>query len=338
MRGGAAAHAMGPASAEAVADALRALADPLRLRILSAIASSAAGEVPAGELAAMTDVTQPTVSHHLKVLRDAGALTSERRATSVFYRIAPNLQHAITALLDTFAPAAATIGTQPVTTRREPAGPDPLLHADEILERIGERLAERFTDIDRPTVTRTLRESYAALVRTAKVTRYVPVLAERFARQRLEDLRRAQRGSTDPGRKPQVLFVCVANAGRSQLAAALLERYVGDRIVIRSAGSSPAHDVHPTVRPVLDEILGPHAEPPFPKPLTDDAVRAADVVITMGCGDVCPILPGTRYEEWALGDPALASPAGVRAIRDDIDARVRALADELLGPAFRAEP
>ncbi|HZL06053.1 MAG TPA: ArsR family transcriptional regulator, partial [Coriobacteriia bacterium] len=83
-------------------------------------------------------------------------------------------------------------------------------------------------------------------------------------------------------------------------------------------------------RPLLEEILGPDAEPPFPKPLTDDAVRAADVVVTMGCGDVCPVFPGKRYEDWALGDPALASPEGVRAIRDDIDARVRALAAELL--------
>lgn len=330
MATGARERAIGSGVAEPLAEALRAIGDPTRLRVLSAIATADAGEVSAGELAAMTEVTAPTVSHHLRVLKEAGLLISDRRASAVYYRLAADVQHAVTVLLEAFAPVAVRLGprSRPDVPER-PGGIDALRHADELIDRIGEKLVERYGDLTRDVVVRTVRESYTALLRTARVTRYVPVLAERFAKQRLDDLRRVE-GQSAGVRKPQVLFVCVANAGRSQLAAALLRHYAGDAVVIRSAGSHPADEIHPTVQPLLDEILGPDAEPPFPKPLTDDAVRAADVVITMGCGDVCPVFPGKRYEDWALGDPALASPEGVRAIRDDIDARVRALAAELL--------
>ncbi len=179
---------------------------------------------------------------------------------------------------------------------------------------------------------RTVRESYTGLARSATVSAHLITLTERFARQRLADLVR-DRAST----APQVLFVCVANAGRSQLAAALVHRYAGDRVVVRSAGSAPAADVHPTVRPEL-AALGVGDAQAFPKPLTDDAVRASDVVITMGCGDVCPVLPGVRYEDWLVGDPALASPAGVAAIRSELDARVRALLGELLPDLDLSDP
>ncbi|GEN80296.1 metalloregulator ArsR/SmtB family transcription factor [Actinotalea fermentans] len=330
MATGARERAIGSGVAEALAEALRAIGDPIRLRVLSAIATADAGEVSAGELAAMTEVTAPTVSHHLRVLKEAGLLVSDRRASAVYYRLATDVQQAVTVLLEAFAPVAARLGSQrrPDVPERL-GGIDPLRHADELIDRVGEKLVERYGDLTRDVVVRTVRESYTALLRTARVTRYVPVLAERFAKQRLDDLRRVE-GQSATVRRPQVLFVCVANAGRSQLAAALLRHYVGDAVVIRSAGSHPADEIHPTVQPLLEEILGPDAETPFPKPLTDDAVRAADVVITMGCGDVCPVFPGKRYEDWALGDPALASPEGVRAIRDEIDARVRALAVELL--------
>ncbi|MGO1293823.1 MAG: ArsR family transcriptional regulator, partial [Cellulosimicrobium funkei] len=102
-----------------------------------------------------------------------------------------------------------------------------------------------------------------------------------------------------------------------------------DRVVLRSAGSAPASHIHQGVRQ-SQTAHGITADDAFPKPLTDDAVRAADVVVTMGCGDVCPVLPGTRYEDWLVGDPALASPAGVAAIRDELDTRVRALLADLL--------
>ena len=127
----------------------------------------------------------------------------------------------------------------------------------------------------------------------------------------------------------EVLFVCVHNAGRSQMAAGLLALHSGGRVGVRSAGSEPAEIVNPEVVAVMTE-LGVDLANAFPKALTDDAVRAADVVITMGCGDACPIYPGKRYEDWQVDDPAEASSLDeVRRIRDDIDVRVRRLLEEL---------
>jgi protein-tyrosine-phosphatase len=126
--------------------------------------------------------------------------------------------------------------------------------------------------------------------------------------------------------RPEVLFVCVHNAGRSQMAAALLAHIGGDRVRVTSAGSAPAGEVNPAVVEAMAEI-GLDLSHEFPKPLTDDAARAADVVITMGCGDACPYYPGKRYEDWQLDDPAGRSVDDVRPIRDEIERRVR----ELLG-------
>ncbi|MBA3764482.1 MAG: arsenate reductase ArsC [Actinobacteria bacterium] len=127
---------------------------------------------------------------------------------------------------------------------------------------------------------------------------------------------------------PEVLFVCVHNAGRSQMAAALLDHYAQGRIIVRSAGSLPAAEIHPVVLEAMGEV-GVDITGAFPKPVTDDLVRASDVVITMGCGDACPYYPGRRYEEWELDDPTGKGIDAVRAIRDEIDRRVRALVDEL---------
>jgi arsenate reductase len=130
-------------------------------------------------------------------------------------------------------------------------------------------------------------------------------------------------------RIPEVLFVCVHNAGRSQMAAVLLARYAGDRIVVRSAGSTPADEVNPAVVEAMREV-GVDLSRESPKALTSEAVEASDVVITMGCGDACPVFPGKRYLDWELTDPSGLSVEEVRPIRDEIDGRVRALADELL--------
>jgi protein-tyrosine-phosphatase len=127
---------------------------------------------------------------------------------------------------------------------------------------------------------------------------------------------------------PEVLFVCVHNAGRSQMAAALLDHLGKGRVHVRSAGSEPADRTNPDVVTAMAEI-GLDVSKEFPKPITDDAVRAADVVITMGCGDACPIYPGKRYEDWELDDPARADLEGVRRIRDEIAERVRRLLNEL---------
>ncbi|MBM3661100.1 MAG: arsenate reductase ArsC [Actinobacteria bacterium] len=131
--------------------------------------------------------------------------------------------------------------------------------------------------------------------------------------------------------RPEVLLVCVHNAGRSQMAAAFLQHHAGDRVVVRSAGSAPADDVNPAVVEAMAEVgidlraLGAH-----PKRLEDVTVQASDVVITMGCGDACPIYPGKRYEDWKLDDPAGQGVDAVRPIRDEIERRIRALVAELV--------
>jgi arsenate reductase (thioredoxin) len=136
--------------------------------------------------------------------------------------------------------------------------------------------------------------------------------------------------------RPEVLFVCVHNAGRSQMAAALLAHHADGRVVVRSAGSAPADDLNPAVVEAMSEVgIDLRAGGAHPKRLEDEAVRASDVVITMGCGDTCPIYPGKRYEDWELDDPAGQGVDAVRPIRDEIDRRVRALVDDLL--ADRAE-
>jgi len=127
---------------------------------------------------------------------------------------------------------------------------------------------------------------------------------------------------------PEVLFVCAHNAGRSQMAAALLDHHAAGRVRVRSAGSVPADEVNPAVVAVMAEV-GLDLSKEFPKPLTDDVVAGADVVITMGCGDACPIYPGKRYLDWDLTDPAGLPIEQVRPIREDIDRRVRALLDDL---------
>lgn len=322
------AHAIGAESAATIVTTLKAVAEPIRLRMLSFLATAAAQEACVCDLAELTDVSQPTVSHHLKVLRDAGVLTSERRGTWVWYRIAPGYRGAISTLLESFAPAALDLER----TQRHLTG---IYDADAVLDRLADELAATHPDLSLEVVLRTVRESYTALARSAKVSAHLLGLTERFARQRLADLERdaarraASADDAAPAVRPQVLFVCVANAGRSQLAAALVHQYAGDRVIVRSAGSTPAADIHPTVRPELT-ALGVDDPEAFPKPLTDDAVRAADVVVTMGCGDVCPVLPGKRYEDWHVGDPALASPTGVAAIRAELDTRVRALLADVL--------
>ncbi|GEK86594.1 metalloregulator ArsR/SmtB family transcription factor [Microbacterium aerolatum] len=313
-------HAMGEDVASSVASTMKALSDPLRLRMLSAIASDPRGESCVCDLAELAEVSQPTVSHHLKVLKDVDVLTSERRGTWVWYKINPNRRRAVTTLLDSFAPAtvAAPWADDAADEARRP-------DFDARVTHLADELAEEIPELDSATVLTIVRESYTALARTARVTSALIPLTERFARQRLSDLTRDRDTAV-----PQVLFVCVANAGRSQLAAALVNQIADGKIIARSAGSSPADVIHPHVRSLLTEIEGDEAAERFPKPLTDDAVRAADVVITMGCGDVCPIIPGVRYDDWAVGDPALASREGVEAIRDDITARVRTLVDDLL--------
>ena len=138
--------------------------------------------------------------------------------------------------------------------------------------------------------------------------------------------------STGELSRPEVLFVCVHNAGRSQMAAALLDHHAGGRVLVRSAGSVPADEINPAVVAAMAEV-GLDLSKEFPKPLSTEAVEGADVVVTMGCGDACPVFPGKRYLDWELPDPAGRPVEQVRAIRDEIERRVQALLAELVAAA-----
>ncbi len=155
------------------------------------------------------------------------------------------------------------------------------------------------------------------------------MLGHAFARERLRALDQA-RDVIDEA-VPQVLFICVHNAGRSQMAAALLDRHAGGRVHVRSAGSTPAEEIHAGVREAMAEV-GVDLSQELPKAWTDEVVEAADVVVTMGCGDACPVYPGKRYLDWDLPDPAGKPVEEVRRIRDQIDERVRGLLVELTPP------
>ena len=202
-----------------------------------------------------------------------------------------------------------------------------LLTPEAGLHRLADQLAERFTGVfARETIDRYVFESYTALARTAKVTTHLPMLAGRFAAERLTAL--AQAKGAIASDVCEVLFVCVHNAGRSQMAAGLLAQHGAGRVHVRSAGSQPSATIDAAVIEAMAEV-GVDITAEFPKPLTDDVVRAADVVVTMGCGDACPVYPGKRYLDWQVRDPAGLSLGEVRAIRTDIDTRVRALLAEL---------
>jgi arsenate reductase len=176
------------------------------------------------------------------------------------------------------------------------------------------------------TVERFLHSSYDQFASRATIPNYLTLLAERFARQRLRALAKVE-GKSHDGR-PIVLFLCTHNAGRSQMAMGWFEHLAGERAVAWSGGSDPVNDVNPAAIEAMAE-RGIDISREYPKPWTDEIVRAADVVITMGCGDACPVFPGKRYEEWELADPAGKEVDGVRPIRDDIERRVRALLAQL---------
>lgn len=193
------------------------------------------------------------------------------------------------------------------------------------------RLAEEFTGTyGAETIERFLTSSYDEFAGRATIPTFLPLLAERFARQRLQALAKVE-GKHDSG-TPTVLFLCVHNAGRSQMALGFFEHHVGHRAVAWSGGSEPGELVNPVAIAAMAE-RGIDISGEYPKPWTDEVVRAADVVISMGCGDACPVFPGKRYEEWALEDPDGADLDTVRAIRDTVERRVLTLIDELDLPA-----
>ena len=283
---------------------LTSLGDPTRARILRLIRDSADGRALVSRLAEALELRQPTISHHMKSLHDEGIVVREPDGRRVWYSIAPDFAGRVDALLGE--------GARPA--------PDP------DLERIATDLILRYRGVFGPeTVRAKVVESYELLASIGDCDRLASRTAA-FAAARLDALKRSQ---GTPGVIPSVLFVCVQNAGRSQIAAGILRQLAGDRVLVRTAGSEPAGDVRTAIVSTLDEIGVPLGDE-FPKPLTDEVVRGADVVVTMGCGDACPIYPGRRYIDWQLEDPVGKSPDQIRVIRDDIDRRVRALLAELV--------
>ncbi|TFC43600.1 arsenate reductase ArsC [Cryobacterium sp. TMT2-10] len=202
-----------------------------------------------------------------------------------------------------------------------------LTYPEEYLKRLARDLTVRFAGVfSAETVERYVLESFTALLRTSTVKAHLATNTIRFATDRVTAL--AQAKGAIARSVPEVLFVCEQNAGRSQMAAVFTNALSGGAVHVRSAGSAPSREVNPTVAAAMAEI-GLDFTEAFPKPLTDDVVQAADVVITMGCGDACPVYPGKTYQDWALTDPAGRSLEKVRVIRDEITDRVERLLDTL---------
>jgi ArsR family transcriptional regulator len=287
---------------------LKLLADPTRARILSLILESPDGRRLVGSMAAELGLRQPTVSHHVKALLVEGLLRRDPEGRQVWYSIPPDQVDRMAEMLR---------GNRPVPV------------TDAVLRRISADLTTRFAGTFGPeTVDRYVRESRVLLAERAGAARHLPSLTARFAAERLSALAKDELPLA--GRVPEVLFVCVQNAGRSQLAAGILRHLGGDHVRVRTAGSAPGEAVRSVIVTALDEI-GVSIGGEYPKPLTDEVVRAADVVVTMGCGDACPVYPGRRYLDWDLEDPVGLPLARVRGIRDDIEVRVRELLGSLVG-------
>ncbi len=289
---------------------LAALGDPTRGAIVRLLLDATDHSLTVGRLTEALDLRQPTVSHHLRVLHDAGLLERTPRGREVWYSLPETVAFR---LEDWAAPEGETSISGALLGR--------------IIDDLGTRFVGTFS---RETVQRVVLDSYD-LLRAREGGRALPSAIAQFSAERLsaqETTALESAGRRADGSPIEVLFVCVQNAGRSQLASAILRHLGGDRVRVRTAGSAPIDAIRPAVVTALDEIGVPLGGE-FPKPLTDDVVRAADVVITMGCGDACPVFPGRRYLDWEVADPAGQPLDRVREIRDDIDRRVRVLLEEL---------
>jgi arsenate reductase len=190
-----------------------------------------------------------------------------------------------------------------------------------------ERLRQRFEgQLNVETIERFLYESLDALLERARNTEWIPLLAERFATDRIRAVIRLE--SDEVGLNPSVLFLCVHNAGRSQMAAGFMRALAGDQVDVFSGGSEPSESVNKAAVAAMAE-KGIDIGREIPQPWADEIVRASDVVVTMGCGDACPIFPGKRYVDWEVDDPSGLTLEEVRPIRDDLESRVRSLMAEL---------
>ncbi len=280
------------------------LADPTRAAILGLMLATDDGRVLVGRIALTLGLRQPTVSHHMKALLDEGILTREPSGRQTWYAIAPDHRERVRALF----------ADEPTAEHHEPD-----------LARVVDDLLIRFDGtLDRTEIERCVIETHELL----KESSHPRLLASRTAAFAADRLASTTRAGVDQD-VPEVLFICVKNAGRSQIAAAVLRHLAGDRVRVRTAGSAPSDDVRGAIVTALDEI-GISLGGEFPMPLTDDAVRTADVVVTMGCGDVCATYPGKTYLDWDVDDPVGRPLNEVREIRDEINGRVHGLLQDLL--------
>ena len=306
-------------SAASRARQIGVLADPVRLRLLSLLATDPDRSYRADELGAVLELSAVAVDGHLEQLRAVGLIVARPGADGA--QLVPSAEAWIR-FGRLLSGKSSYVPTEPAAVVWDDLPP--------VIHRIADRLAYRFSAQFSPeTVQRYVAESYQLLLARAKTTRHLPSLTSRFASDRLGALAAAQ--GFDLTGVPEVLFVCVQNSGRSQIAAGLLRTRAGDRVHVRTAGSKPAEAIDPIVVEVLEEIGVPIVAE-FPKPLTDEVVQAADIVITMGCGDACPVYPGRRYMDWKISDPIGQPIVEVRRIRDQIKSHV----DELMaGLALR---
>jgi arsenate reductase (thioredoxin) len=310
------------AAAAARARQLDALAEPDRLRVLSGVASRPDGRADATSLAAELDLEPDEVEKHVAVLVALELLEEVKDRPRTFMPTAETwmrFSRLIVAMERPSHPAASR------SERCASVGSE--VELPQVLRRITDRLAYRFSStFSKETVERYVADSYRLLAERARVSAHLPSLTTRFVEDRLNAL--AVTSGRDLRGTAEVLFVCVQNAGRSQMAAALLRQIAGDQVHVRTAGSRPSGQIDPVVVEVLDEI-GVPVVAEFPKPLTDEVVQAADFVITMGCGDACPIYPGRRYMDWPVADPVGQPLEEVRRIRDEIAARLTVLCQKM---------
>jgi arsenate reductase (thioredoxin) len=296
--------------ADQLAERLRALADPIRLRLLGLLAH---GDCPVGALATALGVGQPLVSFHLDQLATAGLIRLERAGRFTYAQLrhpaAQTLLDEVGGLLGVDGPTAAA------------AGPARSVVPDDVLSELYARFGRLLTTerVERVTTEEATRLGHLDPAQA-------PPVVSVHAAQRLRALAQAERRIAKA--VPEVLFVCVHNAARSQMAAALAATLGGGHIHAWSAGSQPAVRLHPEAVAVMAEI-GIDLAGQVPKPWTTELVRAADVVVTMGCGEDIPVFPGVRYLAWQIPDPAGQPLTAVRGIRDQLAAHVRALLDDL---------
>ncbi|WP_235272454.1 arsenate-mycothiol transferase ArsC [Microbacterium profundi] len=282
------------------------LGNPDILRVLSALAS----DIPVASIPAELSLSSAVIDEALRSLLITGLVRDD--------------EGRVTPTVDAWVRFGRLLSSESLQT--VPAAPAVADLPQGVMTIVAD-LAYRFSSTFSPeTVASYVAQSYLLLSQRARVREHLLTMTERYAADRLEALATAQGLLLRD--TPEVLFVCVQNAGRSQMAGAFLRHLSGGKVHVRTAGSSPAEAAHPRVAAALLEA-GVELWGEFPKPLTDDVVRAADYVITMGCGDACPVFPGRRYMEWDLPDPLELDDAGLRDVRDDIRSRVLDLLAEL---------